>query len=80
MSRWLYRANWFAAYARDTLAAAKAWPLWRPSGIAKRCLKELLFEDAHHVECHWFGKRPPQAGNHRSKSRRGSHASPYFPF
>jgi len=47
MSRWLYRANWFAAYARDTLAAAKAWPLSRPSGIAKRCLKELLFEDAH---------------------------------
>ena len=55
MSQWLDRANWFAAYACDTLAAAKAWPQWRPSGIAKRCLKELLFEDAHHVECHWFG-------------------------
>jgi hypothetical protein len=41
------------------LAAAKAWPPWRPSDIAKRCLKELLFEDAHHVDCHWFGKQPP---------------------
>jgi len=59
MSRWLDRTNWFAAYARDTLAAAKVWPLRRPSGIAKRCLKELLFEDAHYVECHWFGKQPP---------------------
>jgi hypothetical protein len=59
MSRWLDRANGFAANARNTLAAAKAWPLWRPSGITKRRLKELLFEDAHHVERHWFGKQPP---------------------
>jgi hypothetical protein len=59
MSRRRGRANWFAAYARDTLAAIKAWPLWHPGIIAKRCLKELLFEDAHHVECHWFGKQQP---------------------
>ncbi len=36
MSRWLDRANWFAAYARDNLVAAKAWPLWRLSIIAER--------------------------------------------
>jgi hypothetical protein len=40
MSRWLDRANGFAACARDTLAAAKAWPLWRPIGITKKRLKE----------------------------------------
>ncbi len=59
MSRRRGRANWFAADACDTLAAAKAWPPWRPSGNAKRYLKELLFVDAHHVEFHWFGKQPP---------------------
>jgi hypothetical protein len=59
MSQWLDRANRFAAYARDTLAAVKAWPPWHPSIIAERCLKELLIEDEHHVECHWLGKQPP---------------------
>ncbi len=36
MSRWLDRANGFAADARATLAVAKAWPQWRPSGFSLR--------------------------------------------
>jgi hypothetical protein len=55
MSRWLDQANGLAAYVRNALAAAKAWLLWRPSGITKRRFKESLFENAHYVECHWFG-------------------------